>query len=273
MSLMQRKLTGPLLAVVAIVYATTLLTSCASYKKSIYFQDIPDSLQAPVTVPVVAYEPPKIKPNDILSISVQTIEDKDIAKAGATTAPSGQGSSAAVTGYKVDENGDVDVPMVGTVHLAGMTTSEAKEAVRTKAKHNFVDPVVNVAFANHFIDVIGEVSRNGRIPLPDEKVSIIDAISMAGDLGIQGKRYNVLLMRDEGDKKVCTRFNLNSTKLFQSPYYYVKSGDIIYVEPNKAKSRNGETDYSRDRYIGYIASFVSVGLALYNIIYTQSRNR
>lgn len=271
MSLMHRKLTGPLLAVVAIIYSTTLLTSCASYKKSIYFQEIPDSLQAPVTIPVAVYEPPKIKPNDILSISVQTIEDKDIARAGSTGASSGQGSSTAVTGYKVDENGDVDVPMVGTVHLAGMTTSEAKEAVRAKAKHNFVDPVVNVAFANHFIDVIGEVTRTGRIPLPDEKVSIIDAISLAGDLAIQGKRYNVLLMRDEGDKKVCTRFNLNSTNLFQSPYYYVKSGDIIYVEPNKAKSRNSETDYSRDRYIGYVASFLSVGLAIYNIIYTQSR--
>lgn len=116
-----------------------------------------------------------------------------------------------------------------------------------------------------YVNVFGEVTRPGRIELPNEKFSILDALAMAGDLTISGRRENILIVREENGHKMFTRVDINDTKLFQSPYYYLRSGDAIYVQPNKAKSRVGTTDTSRDRYVSYLSSFISISVLLYTV--------
>eukprot|EP01012_Entosiphon_sulcatum_P031666 TRINITY_DN40357_c0_g1_i1.p1 TRINITY_DN40357_c0_g1~~TRINITY_DN40357_c0_g1_i1.p1 ORF type:complete len:185 (+),score=17.36 TRINITY_DN40357_c0_g1_i1:59-556(+) len=162
----------------------------------------------------------------------------------------------------------IEVPLVGRVNVLGQTTTEAKETIRSKASQYYVNPIVNVRFLNFYINVLGNVTRPGKYTVADEKTSILDAIAIAGDLSITGKRDNVLLIREENGEKRFIRFNLNSTEIFKSPYYYMRSGDIVYVEQGKAKSRTGTTDTSKDRYITLTTSIIS----LFAVMYTLFRN-
>lgn len=239
------------------------LVSCAQPKKIVYFQNIPDSLSTATAVPVIAFEEPRITVNDILNISVQTIDQKDVVKPGT------EGTADETTGYKVDKNGEVDIPLVGTVKLAGLTTAEAKEAVKEKAKKLFVDPVVNIQLASYYFNVVGDVGKPGRIVMPVEKISIIDALALAGDLTIQGKRENIMIIRDDNGKKTFARLDLTSSEIFRSPYYYIKNGDCIYIEPNKSKIRSA--DPTRERYLSYAISLISLALTTATIIITLNR--
>ncbi|RYY98532.1 MAG: polysaccharide export protein, partial [Chitinophagaceae bacterium] len=102
-------------------------------------------------------------------------------------------------------------------------------------KKLLLDPVVAVRFLNFRVTVLGEVAHPMVVPVPNEKISLLEAIGMAGDLTIYGRRDNILLIREEGGQKTMRRINLNSKDLFSSPYYYLRNGDIVYAEPNKAK--------------------------------------
>ncbi len=159
----------------------------------------------------------------------------------------------------------IEVPLVGIVSVLGQTTTEAKETIRKKASTYYVNPIVNVRFLNFYINVLGDVTRPGKYIVNDEKTSILDAIAIAGDLSVTGKRDNVLLIREENGQKRFIRFNLNSTELFKSPYYYMRSGDVLYVEQGKAKARTGTTDTSKDRYITLTTSVLSLFVVLYTL--------
>jgi len=186
-----------------------------------------------------------IQTDDILSITIQTLDISASNTMSQTSASSsGSGTSeknsspeaAAVSGFLVDKDGNVEIPILGVLKLAGLTTTQAKELIRKKASQYYKDPTIQVRFANYKITILGEVSRPSTYTMPNEKVTILDAISLAGDLTIYGKRENVLLMRDNGDKKEIVRLNLNSSNTISSPYYYLKQNDVVYVEPSKAKS-------------------------------------
>lgn len=241
----------------------SIFSSCSNAKRVPYFKNIPDSLEHPVVKTQSTYTEPRIQSNDILFVSIQTLDDTRAS--GSTVTSGGNGSNDQLIGYTVDRNGYIELPMVGKVKVDGLTTTETKEVLREKASKNYVDPVVNVKFMSMYANVLGDVGRPGRVPLPNEKVSIIDAISLAGDLTISGKRENVLLIREENGEKVFVRLNLNNTDIFKSPYYYLRSGDVVYVEPNKAKARTSTTDTSRDRYIGYVTSIISLGVLIYTV--------
>lgn len=237
--------------------------ACNSAKKVAYFKDIPDSSKIEKTVIAFPYSEPKIKANDNLFISVETIDQRNLAVG---TTKEGQ-SKDAYSGYLVDQNGYIEVPLVGRIMVAGHTTSEAKELIRTNASKYFVDPIVNVRYLNFNVTVDGDVAKPGKIPVTDERISILDAISLAGDLNITAKRDNILLIREENGVKRFVRFNLNSSDIFQSPYFYLHNGDFVYVEPIKAKARTATSDTSKDRFItlGSAAlSIITVILAIAN---------
>lgn len=222
-----------------------LISSCTSTKTTTYFQDIPDSLyKAAETIPVSGYTDPLIQPNDILQISVQTIDPQSTLSMGtqATATQSVQGGSAVgvapsqgIQGYLVDKNGNVELPLVGKIKVGGLSTEQAREAIRQKVTIYYKEPVVNVRLANFYISIFGEVARPSQYIIPSEKATILDAIAMAGDLTIYGKRSNVMLIRDENGVKKTMRFDLRSKDIFQSPYFYLRQGDVVYVEANKAK--------------------------------------
>jgi len=243
------------------------MQSCNTAKKVPYFTNITDSTNKEYVLKEHNYVEPVIQVNDQLWVSVQTIDTK----------PGSEGGTVGTTGndknnsFVVDKNGMIEVPLVGRVSVLGQTTTEAKETIRTKASQYYVNPIINVRFLNFYINVLGDVARPGKYNITDEKTSILDAIAIAGDLSISGKRDNVLLIREENGEKKFVRFNLNSTEIFKSPYYYMRSGDIVYVEQGKAKSRAGTTDTSKDRYISLTASVISLFATLY-ILFTRNNN-
>ncbi|MFT4155376.1 polysaccharide biosynthesis/export family protein [Parafilimonas sp.] len=214
-----------------------------------------------------AFKSPVIKPDDLLNITIETI-DPDITALlnSPNVITQAIGSSASlqpqtVSGYLVDKNGDVELPFVGKLKLEGNTTVEAREVVRTAMQKYVKDPIVNVKFSNFKITVFGEVARPATYIMPTEKVTLFDALSQAGDLTIYGRRENVLVIRDTLDnKKNMVHLNLNSKEIMSSPYFYLQPNDVVYVEPNKSKAAS--TDAVRNRNITILASLLSIMLVV-----------
>lgn len=265
MSLTRFKAMLPGLCFIAIVLVG--MQSCNTAKKVPYFINIADSTNKEYVLKEHNYVEPVIQVNDQLWVSVQTIDTKPGGEGGTV----GTNANEKNNSFVVDKNGIIEVPLVGRVNILGQTTTEAKETIRTKASQYYVNPIVNVRFLNFYINVLGDVTRPGKYTITDEKTSILDAIAIAGDLSISGKRDNVLLIREENGEKRFIRFNLNSTEIFKSPYYYMRSGDIVYVEQGKAKSRAGTTDTSKDRYISLTASVISLFATLY-LLFSRNNN-
>jgi polysaccharide export outer membrane protein len=216
------------------------ITSCLSTKNVTYFQNL-SSEKRSVMESVAKFTEPVIQSDDILAISINTIDAQSsevVNQAGTSVAlnsSTGTGRQP-LNGYLVDKNGEVELSLIGNVKVAGLTTFQAKELIRKEASKNLKSPNVSVRFANFKISVLGEVNHPSAYTVPNEKVSVLDALSLAGDLTIYGKRENVLIVRDVDGQKQFGRLNLNSTDTFSSPFYYLKQNDVIYVEPNTARA-------------------------------------
>lgn len=262
-SLAKYRLGTSITALAAIVIFS--MSACNSAKQVAYFQNVPDTTGIELKVTNTPFEEPVIHSGDILNIEVTTI---DATIGGITTSNQGKPGDAdqEIQGFAVDKNGYVEVPIFGRLKVEGLTTSEAKEVVRKSALKYYKDPIVNVRIANYVISIIGAVKRPGRYIVNTEKINIIDALALAGDLEITGKRYNVMVIREENGQSTFTRINLNSTDVFQSEYFYMQSGDKIYVEPLKTFARAGTRDQTGDRYFSLFLSVISVGIAVYSIL-------
>lgn len=232
-----------------------LSSSCVNQKKIAYFQkgNQPDTLDLPK-----AYTP-KIQPGDILSIMVGSLNPiasgffnpystssatmDNGSSDGGSSGSKGSGGSAANTsapGFLVDSAGTIELPLIGSIEIAGMTTSEAREVIKSKLKSYLKEPTVNVRFLNYKISVMGEVMHPSVYVIPNETITLPEALSMAGDLTIFGRRDNILIIRNDNGKKEFGTVNLTSRNLFQSPYYYLHANDVVYVEPGK--QRIAQTD-------------------------------
>lgn len=251
--------------VCVILLCAVSVSSCKLGKKVPYFIDIPDTTGHPLVQKKLDYSEPKIKVNDILGITIQTMDPSSTAFSGNTgdVAPK---SGAQGTGYLVDNKGEVELPMMGRLKLAGMTTIEARELIRDSAKHYFVNPAVNVRFLNYVVTVLGDVASPGTYTVQSERFSILDALGMAGDLAITAKRENIMLIREENGEKMFMRVDLNRSDLVSSPYFYLRTGDVLIVEPNKAKAKNATLDATRDRYIAYVLSSVSIVISVITLV-------
>ncbi|SEM81561.1 polysaccharide export outer membrane protein [bacterium A37T11] len=245
------------------VVILVIVTSCSTPKNIPYFKNLSDSIKYS-QIPQAKFTEPIIQPDDILNITIQTVDPSSSASVNQKSiTESAMGASTAtnigtqqVSGFLVDKNGEVEFPMIGNVKLAGLTTFQAREVIRKRAEIFLNNPSVQVRFVNFKITIIGEVTKPASYTLPNEKVTILDAIGMAGDLTIYGKRENILLIRDNGTGiKEMVRFNLNSTDIFKSPYYYLKQNDVIYVEPNKSKVAT--TDAARTRTYAILGTILS----------------
>jgi polysaccharide biosynthesis/export protein len=254
-----------------------VLSSCASYRNIPYFKNVPDSgyvYRNGVQIPVTAYEEIKIQPNDILNITIQTVDpdmNNIMGSADVTTAtpamPTGgkiDKSKEASIGYLVDRDGYIELPIAGKIKVGGLSTSQAKEAIREKALKYYKEPVVNVRIVNFKVTVLGEVTMPGTYLINGEKATVLDALGQAGDMSIFGKRTNVILARQENGKQKIVRFNLNSTDIFESPYFYLRQGDVLYVQPGKGKAAANDAAMIRTYTI------ISSTLSLLVIILTRT---
>lgn len=230
-----------------------LFTSCTAYKKVIYFRDVPDSVRlAPKVVTAGEFKDPIIQPNDILQISIQTIDPKtnDLIGGSLTSTNTGQQSnSQTAPGFLVDKNGFIELALIGRIKVAGMNTTEVKDKIHELVSLYYRNPVVNVRFSNFEITVIGDVNHPGTFIAPNERVNIISALGMAGDMQISGKRNNLMLIREENGIKKIIRLDMNSSDIFSSPYYYLKQRDILYVQQNKVKGNTANIDNTKERLI------------------------
>lgn len=231
----------PLIVIVAI-----LSVSCRTTKAPIYFNNVRDTLFKGTGYNVESV----IRPNDLLNITITSLnpeasvifnaplnsQNNSNNNGGGSTA-TGVSAPGLANGYLVNNDGFIQLPVLGNIKASGLTKSQLKANVTKELvdRKLLVDPIVTIRFTNFRVTVLGEVARPTVVTVPSEKISILEAIGLAGDLTIYAKRDNVVLIREEEGTKVIKRLNLNSTDIFTSPYYYLKSNDIIYAEPNENK--------------------------------------
>lgn len=234
----QRKLflSGTILLLISIY--TVFCTSCVSTKRVTYFNNISDTV---LTVSADGLEP-VIQKGDLLSISVSSLSPEvttvfNTPNSPASTSYAGSNALAAAAGYLVNQDGYIDFPLLGRLPAAGLSKKALKDNItlQLKDKKLLFDPIVNVRYLNFHVTVLGEVNHPGLVTIPNEQVTVLEALGMAGDLTIYGKRNNVLLLRKEDGQKIVRRLDLNSEAVLTSPYYYLKSNDVVYVEPGKNK--------------------------------------
>lgn len=243
-----------------ILYALVLIlfSSCGSRKNMIYLQNDSTSINT-----VYEQYVPKIQINDILTIVVTAADPKATIPfnplSSMTTSTLSQSMDMALRPtYTVDKNGNVTLPMLGEVHIAGLTRLEAIEKIRLELSQYIKDPGINMNFNNFRISVLGEVAHPGSFIMPTERVTILDALGMAGDLTIRGLRQNVLLIREADGQKTMHRLDLTKQNTINSPYYYLAQNDVIYVEPNKSQINNSKLGANSNIIISIASLLITV---------------
>ncbi|TXK36405.1 polysaccharide export protein [Pontibacter qinzhouensis] len=226
-----------LVLAVAILFSFTV-TSCTNTRQAVYFNNIQESEYLDKAESLE----PVIQANDLLSITVSSMNPaaSEIFNVSSTTNArnaSATNSISQVAGYLVDPDGYIQFPFLGRVKAAGLNKKDFQNAIKDEISQRklLIDPIIDVRYLNYKVSVLGEVARPAVLTVPNEKLTLLEALGLAGDLTIYAKRDNILLIREEGGKKKLTRIDLTTDALFTSPYYYLKSNDIIYVEPNKTK--------------------------------------
>jgi polysaccharide export outer membrane protein len=225
-----------------------------------------------------------IQPNDIVAINVASITfykegntsqvflDGGLSYNGssATTGASvGSATGGGKNTYLVDSNGNIDYPRIGKLKLSGLSTREAKDLLAAKLKDYLYQPSIEVRILNYRITMLGEIGTQGPIYASNHKMSIIDAISAAGGVPITGRKDNVLIIRESGTKREFGRIDLNSRNVFNSPYFYLKQNDIVYVEPSRIR-RQEANEFLRF-YLPVITSVMTTGLSIYTLVLVSQR--
>jgi polysaccharide export outer membrane protein len=163
----------------------------------------------------------------------------------------------------VDANGAIELPLIGSLKVAGLTTMQARDTIKAKLTKYLKEPTVNIRFLNYKISVLGEVQRPSVYVIPNETITLPEALGLAGDMTIYGKRGNVLIIRDNNGKKEFGRVDLNSRDLFSSPYYYLHANDVVYVEPSAGRIAQTDKIYQITPIILSALSFLSI-IVLYS---------
>ena len=226
-----------------------LLVSCSAQKRVWYLQDA-----QPFTPEQIAENGQiRIKPLDRLTIVVNS-KDPELA------VPFNSATSQALQMRTVDENGMLEMPVIGKIECKGKTRSELAQAIAKKIIDGgyINDPTVNVQFADMKISVIGEVARPGFYDVTRDKVSIFDALAMAGDMTVYGVRSEVAVTREVDGVRTIEYLDLTSTDIFNSPAFYLQQNDVVYVKPNKYKAQTGEISQNRNFYLSLVGTAISV---------------
>jgi len=248
---------------VFIVTAFTVL-SCTSSKKVTYLYDLNSSNAGSLGNAQKDFENP-IQKNDQLWITVGGSNPLDLvalnSAVGTGTGPGGVSAqiSPGALGFLVEADGNIKIPYVGKVKAEGLTRTQLEDTLKTLYKDYTKNPVVNVRFLNYHFSVLGEVRNKGSFNMTNERTTILEAISMAGDLTELSKRDNILVIRETNGERTYARVNLLSKDLFKSPYYYLRTNDVVYVEPVRASfiTRTGVPQYM---------AILAVGLSLITTI-------
>lgn len=238
------------------LFLVLCLGSCASKKEVVYFQDIDQQQFTPIGS---LFEHPVIEVNDILKIKITALEPESVLPFEFDKLSSKMQANSLdilkLEGYLVDKQGDINYPQLGKIHIEGLTTQEAQQKMEQKLSQYIKNPTVMLRLVNYKITMIGEVSKPGTYTISEESITLPQALGLAGDLTIKGKRSDVLIIRQSGGKRTEKRIDLTQSDWMNSPYYFLKQNDIVYVEPNNPRVKSAG-------FIGNLGTVLSVASIL-----------
>lgn len=270
----------PFLKALTLICLAAAIASCGSktYKNIDYLQnvlrDTTMSLNTNFNEGII------VQPKDMISIVVTSRNPELSAMFNLASVTYQAGSESGVSGgyqrimgYSVDENGDIDFPILGKLHVAGLNRWGVAEVVKNElVRRNLLkDAVVTVEFLNFKISVVGEVSRPGTFNVTGDRINILEAISLAGDLTIYGKRDNVTVIREQNGKRQLYKIDLRDTELFKSPAYYLQQNDVVYVQPNKVRAGQSTINENSFRSVSFWTTLSASLLSITNLIVTISK--
>lgn len=258
-----------------LVVMCTLMVSCGGLKKArqerLILQGNLDTLPNLTVLPKVA----QIQKGDLLSISIysrnpelaalfnqrmQTASGGDKAATGTGAAP------GSASGYLVDNNGNIFIPVLGLIKADGLSRLEFMDSLNKRLEEYIKEPYTDVRFLNFKVTAIGEVGKPGTFTIPNEKLTVLELLGLAGDLTIYGKRDNILIIREQDGKRAFGRINLKDPSVFQSPYFYLQQNDVVMVEPLPSKPTSDEQANTRKlTYASIAVSLLSVTAIIINI--------
>ncbi|CAZ97922.1 Polysaccharide export protein [Zobellia galactanivorans] len=236
-----------------LVLSAVLLSSCATRKEVVYFQNTGDF----ETLVDKNSFTPKFKVDDLVSIFVSTLDSEASAPFNLFRGSSEGGIRPEQVDYLVDKEGEIDFPVIGKIKIAGLSGEEVRVLLRDRLSDYLKDPIINIRLRNFSISVLGEVNRPGTYPVDGERITIMEALGLAGDLTIKGKRENVMVIRDFDGTKVYTRIDLTKKEALSSPVYYLTQNDIVYVEPNNSAIKSSTLDNRASIYVSVASLLIT----------------
>ena len=253
------------------LFVAFALVSCGSHKDLAYFQEVVESgalesvsgqlntIQAGdlLTITVSSSNPELAVPYNLMSAKTQVASNM-------SNSSSRVASNLTAEGYTVEPNGNIQFPVLGAIHVAGLTRAEVAAKIKGMLETVMPNPVVTVTLVNFYVTVIGEVARPGTYNFPGDRLTLLEALGFAGDLSVYGNREKVMVIREENGGRHVEILNLKSKNIFSSPYFYLKQNDVVYVEAVGAKAKSVSTFST---YFPIITSLASLGTAITSMIY------
>lgn len=236
------------------------MSSCASRKDVVYFQD---SNNYETILDNNVYEP-KFKVDDEISIIVSTLNPEASVPFNLFRGATESGGTPDQVSYLVDKYGEIDFPVLGKIKVAGLSPEELRVLLNDKLSGYLKDPIINIRLKNFTVTILGGVNSPGTYQVIGEQVTILEALGLAGDLNIKGKRDNILVIRNFNGTTVHNRIDLTSKEAFKNPAFYLTQNDVVYVEPNKS----GVSAAAADNRIGTVVSVISILVTL-GVLFTR----
>lgn len=236
-----------------------VMSSCVSKKDIVYFQN--ESIdQAKVSNDFVT----TFKPDDLLQITIsakdmQSVKPFNLPIVNFMPAGGGAMGQGQLQLYLIDAGGYIDFPVLGKLKLGGKTREEVIQLLKDKLDPDYVkSPTINIFIANFSVTVTGDVRRPGTFTIPNERITLLEALALAGDLNISAERSNIKVIREEEGQKIEYQVDIRSKQLFTSPVYYLQQNDFIYVEPNKATIQAAASNPNFSLYFSVIGLFITI---------------
>lgn len=223
-------------------------TGCVSSKQLTYFQGETAKISP---MGLADRYVPTIQSGDVLSVQIGSLSNEAsqffnpytafaVADRSAQSPTAITSSLPQMSGYSVDNTGAIEIPMLGKIKVSGKTVGQVKDELRESLKEYLKEPTVNIRNLNFRVSVMGEVARPSLFTIPNEQITLLEALSLSGDVTIYGRRDNVLIIREENGQRTFGRVDLTRRDLFTTPYYYLHPNDVVYVEPGKARAATAD---------------------------------
>ena len=253
-----------------------LSVSCVTQKKMTYLRDADTSLEDSINAHFQSHSEPVIRIGDALTIVVSALDKEAIAPYNLPTATySNLGSAQIQTTpsllyYTVDESGDIEMPVLGKIHVAGLKRVEVEQTIKAQLEKQVLNPLVNVNMVGAKVSVLGEVKNPGRVSMSNGRLTILEALAAVGDLTPYGRRENVLITREVEGKLEMARLNLGDVNLYTSPYYYLQPNDVIYVSPNKVRVVNSA---NVSLWLSMVSTVASAATVIVTVVSVSQKNK